>query len=158
MKSMGRFGIQLLLEDITWSTRYNIPKNDRYSDTSTQWIKKSLNFTEENYGIKLLYDEIDTAHADMCFSNITITHSIFYMNNTNYFKDLFESIPDYKKIVLITFLIQNVKNSLKEIGFSERDINQLNLEFKNILLEEHEDYLDYIKNQEESILEKILNK
>ena len=35
IKSMGRFGIQLLLEDLTWSTRYNIPKNDRYSDTST---------------------------------------------------------------------------------------------------------------------------
>ena len=32
---MGRFGIHLLLEDNTWSTRYNIPKNDRYSDTST---------------------------------------------------------------------------------------------------------------------------
>ena len=36
MKSMGRFRIQLLLEDNTWSTRYNIPKNDRYSDTSTE--------------------------------------------------------------------------------------------------------------------------
>ena len=28
-KSMGRFRIQLSLEDNTWSTRYNIPKNDR---------------------------------------------------------------------------------------------------------------------------------
>ena len=77
LKSMGRFRIQLLLEDNTWSTRYNTPKNDRYSDSSTQWTKLSLNFTEENYGIKLIYDEIDTAHADMCFSNITITHSVF---------------------------------------------------------------------------------
>ena len=75
-KSMGRFRIQLLLEDNTWSTRYNIPKNDRYSDSSTDWSKLSLNFTVENYGIRLIYDEIDTAHADMCFSNITITHSI----------------------------------------------------------------------------------
>ena len=73
---MGRFRIQLLLEDNTWSTRYNIPKNDRYSDTSFQWTKLSLNFTEENYGIKIISDEIDTAHADMCFSNITITHSV----------------------------------------------------------------------------------
>ena len=73
LKSMGRFRIQLLLEDNIWSTRYNIPKNDRYSDTSTDWTLVSLNFTEENYGIKLIYDEIDTAHADMCFSNITIT-------------------------------------------------------------------------------------
>ena len=77
LKSMGCFRIQLLLEDNTWSTRYNIPKNGRYSDLSTQWTKLSLNFTEENYGIKLIYDEIDTAHADMCFSNIAITHSVF---------------------------------------------------------------------------------
>ena len=76
LKSMGRFRIQMLLEDSTWSTRCNIPKNDRYSDSSTEWTKLSLNFTEKNYGIKLIYDEIDTAHADMCFSYITITHSV----------------------------------------------------------------------------------
>ena len=58
------------------STRYNIPKNDRYSDLSTQWTKLSLNFTIENSVIRLIYDEIDTPHADMCFSNITITHSV----------------------------------------------------------------------------------
>ena len=75
-KSMGRFRIQLLLEDNTWSTRYNIPKNDRYSDSSTQWTLVNLNFTEENYSIKLIYDQIDTPHAYMCFSNITITHSV----------------------------------------------------------------------------------
>ena len=80
------------------------------------------------------------------------------MNNSIYFKDLFESISDYKKIVLLIFLIQNDKNLLKEVGFSHRDINLLNLEFKNILLEGFEDYLDHIKDQEESILEKFLNK
>ena len=76
LKSMGRFRVQLLLEDNTWSTRYNIAKNDRYSDSSTQLTKLGLNFTEETYGLELIYDEIDTAHADMCFSNITITHSV----------------------------------------------------------------------------------
>ena len=80
------------------------------------------------------------------------------MDNSNYFKDLFESIPDYRKIVLLIFLIQNDKNLLKEIGFSQHNINLLNLEFKNILIDEFEDYLDYIKNEEESILEKFLNK
>ena len=78
--------------------------------------------------------------------------------NDNYFKELFESLPDYKKIVLLIFLIQNDKNLLKEIGFSKSDINLLNLEFKNILLEEFENYLYHIKIQEESILEKFLNK
>ena len=80
------------------------------------------------------------------------------MNNSNYFKDIFESITDYGKIVLLIYLIQNDKNLLKEIGFSKNDINLLNLEFKKILLEEFENYLDYIKDQEVSILEKFLNK
>ena len=80
------------------------------------------------------------------------------MNNANYFRDLFESIPDYRKIVLLIFLIQNDKNLLKEIGFGKNDINLLNLEFKNILLDEFENYLDHIKDREESILEKFLNK
>ena len=80
------------------------------------------------------------------------------MDNENYFRDIFKSIPDYRKIVLLIFLIQNDKNLLKEIGFSKNDINFLKLEFKNILLEGFEDYLDYIKNEEESILEKFLNK
>ena len=75
-KSMCRFRIQLILEDNTWSTRYNIPKNDRYSNTSTDWTLVNLNFTVENYGIKLIYDQIGTPHADMCFSNTTITHSV----------------------------------------------------------------------------------
>ena len=80
------------------------------------------------------------------------------MNNENYFRDIFESVRDYRKIVLLIFFIQNDKNLLKEIGFSQRDINLLNLEFKKILLEEFQDYIDHIKNEEESIIERILNK
>ena len=80
------------------------------------------------------------------------------MDNINYFEDIVESIPDYRKIVLIIFLIQNDENLLKEIGFCKTDINRLSLEFKNVLIEQHENYLDYVKDQEESIIEKILNK
>ena len=54
------------------------------------------------------------------------------MNNVNYFTDLFESIHDYKKIVLLIFLIQNDRNLLTEIGFSKNDINRLILKFKKI--------------------------
>ena len=79
------------------------------------------------------------------------------MNNINYFKDIIESIPDYRKIVLLIFLIQNDKNLLKEIGFSKNDINRLSIEFKNILIEEHEKWIDYIRNEEESIIEKLLD-
>ena len=73
----------------------------------------------------------------------------------NYFKDMFESITDYRKIVLLIFLIQNDKNLLKEIGFRKNDINLLNFEFKIFLVEGYEEYLDYVKDQEESLLEKF---
>ena len=79
------------------------------------------------------------------------------MDNINYFKDIIESIPDYRKIVLLIFLIQNDKNFLKEIGFSKNDINRLSIQFRNILIEQHEEWLDYIKNEEESIIEKLLD-
>ena len=77
LKSMGCFRNQLLLGDNTWSTRYNLPKIDQFSDSSTDWTKLSLIFTEGIYGNKLIYDQIDTFHADMCSSNITITHSVY---------------------------------------------------------------------------------
>ena len=74
---MGTFRIQLLLDKNTWSTRYDIPKTDRYTDTSNQWTKVNINFTEQTYGIKLIYHEIDTTHADVCFINIVTTHSVY---------------------------------------------------------------------------------
>ena len=80
------------------------------------------------------------------------------MNKPNYFKDIFKSIPDYRKIVLLIFLIQNDESLLKEIGFSENDIDSLNLEFKKFFFEEIQNYLYYIKNEEESLLETFLNK
>ena len=73
---MGRFRSQIFLEANTWSTRYNIPKKARYSDSYTQWRKLSFNFTVLTYCINLLYDQIDTPHADMFYKNITKTHSV----------------------------------------------------------------------------------
>ena len=77
LKSMGRFRIQLLLDHNTWSTQYTFAKITQYSDNSTNWTLLKTDFTVENYGIRIIYDQIDTAHADMCFSNITITHSVY---------------------------------------------------------------------------------
>ena len=74
---MGRFRCQLLLEDNTWSTQYTMAKKSHYSDNSTDWNLLNLDFTVESYGIKLTYDQIDTPHADICFSNIMITHSVY---------------------------------------------------------------------------------
>ena len=47
---------------------------------------------------------------------------------------------------------------MKEIGFYKKDNNQLSLEFKSIIIEQHQNYLDYVKDQEESIIEKISKK
>ena len=77
LRSMGRFRIQFLLENNLWSTQYTIAKNTQYSSSSTERKLLNLDITIENYGIKLIYDQIDTPHADMCFSIITITHSVY---------------------------------------------------------------------------------
>ena len=51
------------------------------------------------------------------------------MDNVKYFEDLFESIPDYEKIVLLMFLIKNDVDFLYECGFFKGDINNLYKEF-----------------------------
>ena len=56
------------------------------------------------------------------------------------------------------FLIKNDVNFLYECGFLKGDNNFLYKEFKIILLELNEDYLDHIYNKEESIWEKFLYK
>ena len=62
LKSIGRSGIQLLLAD-NWSTHNTIVKNDRYSDNSIDWTLLKLDFTVENYGNKLILDQIHMAHV-----------------------------------------------------------------------------------------------
>ena len=56
------------------------------------------------------------------------------------------------------FLKENEKNLLREVGFSERVINLSNSDFKNILRDQFKVYLDFVKNKEESIIERLLNK
>ena len=155
---MGSLRLHLLLEGNTCSTPYDIPINDRYSDTSTDLTLVSFNFTVESYGNKLIYDQLDTTHADMCFSNITIAHSVYKMNYENYFKDMFESIPEYREIVSIKYIFRKDKNLLREVSFSELDINRFYLEFETLLIEQHEKYMGYDKSEEESVIEKLLNK
>ena len=75
---MGRFQIQVLSKDNDWLIKFNIAKNEQFSNSATDWTKLNLNIIEENFGVKLIYDQTDSAHADMCFSNIRITHSPYY--------------------------------------------------------------------------------
>ena len=56
------------------------------------------------------------------------------------------------------FLIKNDVDVLEECGFLKSDINSLNKEFKDILIEQSEEHLDYIKSEEEIIIEKFLKK
>ena len=39
------------------------------------------------------------------------------MNLVNYFTDLFESIPDYKKLVVLMFLIENDINYYTNVDY-----------------------------------------
>ena len=47
------------------------------------------------------------------------------MDHVKYFKDLFEFIPDYRKIVLLMFLNENDSAFLHECGFLKDDNNRL---------------------------------
>ena len=80
------------------------------------------------------------------------------MKNGNYFKDLFESLPEYRNLVLILFLIKKDVDILHECGFVKNDNNCVCLEFKKILVEQIEEFLFYMKDQEESIIDRTLNK
>ena len=51
----------------------------------------------EIFGIKLNYDEKCSAHADICLSFFTKTNSVKKRDQVKYFKDLLDSVPDFRK-------------------------------------------------------------
>ena len=77
LRAIPRFRIQILLETGNWENKYTIEKNSQFSNSSTEWTHLSLDFTQKNYGIQLIFDRISSAHADMSLSNISITHTLF---------------------------------------------------------------------------------
>ena len=70
------------------------------------------------------------------------------MKHEIYFEVIFESIPDYRKTVLLMFLIKNDDDLLNECGYLKNDINRLKLEFKNLLMKKNEEYLIYLEIEE----------
>ena len=60
------------------------------------------------------------------------------MNHVNYTEDLFEPIPDYRKFVLLSFLIRKDFDLLGENGFLKKDISRLCKELENLLMEKNE--------------------
>ena len=76
-RNMGKLEIQLLRNGV-WQTEYTMGKDTNFSALSTDWTLLKMNIiSQPDYGIKIVYSGINTAHADMCFSDINITHSIF---------------------------------------------------------------------------------
>ena len=79
------------------------------------------------------------------------------MDHVNYIKKIFESVEDFRKNVLILFFL-NDKEFLTDCGFLKNDFDSVNKEFGFFLIEQMEDYLEYIKNEEECSNKRILNK
>ena len=77
-KNMGKFQVQLLRNDV-WQTEHTMDKDTNFSTLSTDWTFFNMNIiSQPNYGMKLVYSGINSAHADMCFSDIKIPDSIFW--------------------------------------------------------------------------------
>ena len=66
-KVLGRFQIQIKFNGQR-DTKCTIDKNTNYTTNSTDRTPLKIDFTEPNYVVKLVYDQIDTTLADMCFS------------------------------------------------------------------------------------------
>ena len=80
------------------------------------------------------------------------------MEDINYFKDTLNSIPNYGKIILLCFIIKRDDKILKEFGLSDNFIEKLYDDCEKIIESDIDQYFSHIKNLEESIIEKILNK
>ena len=80
------------------------------------------------------------------------------MNYENFFKDLFGSEADYRKRVLLMVLIKNYADLPTECGYLKKVNNRSNKKFINILLEQNEDYLNYIKKTKKKALSKEFSK
>ena len=99
----------------------------------------------------------DTPHADLWFSKITIAQFVYWVHRTNDFKDLFETIPDYRTVVLLMPLINSGVQIVHECRLLKNHNNPLCLEFRKILFEQNEEDLNCIR-KEETIIETISNK
>ena len=80
------------------------------------------------------------------------------MEDINYFKDMLNSISNYRKIILLCFIIKRDDKILKEFGLSDQFIEKLYNDCKQITENDFDQNFTHIKNLEESIIERILNK
>ena len=78
------------------------------------------------------------------------------MNRVTYNEDLFESIPDYTETIL-SMISTGKCWFFRRVWFLKKVLIVRVWNFQKIIFEQIDDYLDYIKDQEEYILERILN-
>ena len=77
------------------------------------------------------------------------------MEDINYFKDMLNSVPYYRKIILLCFIIKRDDWMLREFGLSDEFIEKLYNDCKQIMESDMDQHFSHIKNLEESILESI---
>ena len=65
------------------------------------------------------------------------------MEDVHYFKDLFESIHYYRKIVLLMFLFKNDTDLLKEFGLCDDFLRKLYNGCKQVANDEIDDYFSH---------------
>ena len=70
------------------------------------------------------------------------------MEDINYFKDMLESIPNYRKFILLTFIIKRDIVMLEEFGLSDNFIEKLYNDCKQIMISDMDQYYSHIKNLE----------
>ena len=66
---------------------------------------------------------------------------------------MLNSLPYYKKIILLCFIIKRDDTILREFGLSDDFFEKLYNDCKQILESDMDEYFSHIKNLEESILE-----
>ena len=68
------------------------------------------------------------------------------MDHVSYFKYMFESILDYRKIVFLMVSYENDLDFSNKCGFLRNQSNRFSLECKKFLNDQIEDYLDFLMN------------
>ena len=77
------------------------------------------------------------------------------MEDINYIKDVLNSLPYYRKIIFLCFIIRRADTMLKEFALSDDFLEKFYNDCKQILMSDMDQYFSHIKNLEESMLEKI---
>ena len=77
------------------------------------------------------------------------------MEDINYFKDMPNSTPYYKKVILLCFIFKRDDTLLREFGLTDDFIEKLYTDCKEVFESDMDQYFSHIKNLEESILVNI---